>query len=265
VQLKIKIGLVPEPEKVQIAPFDYGKIARFSISVLLIISLALAVIFKASLFKSEPPKTLQKVALDVAEPSTKLSVEPVELVAKRVEVDVTAPHVAVPTTTVAVIPVSETAAPTPTTLAPKAPAPFAQPQVITAEASEALAEPNPAVALSLSPSNKSYITRMQLTSAILKREPVDDLRAMVSIDKLKKIMFYTRFIGLAGETVEHRWYQGQELTAVISLNVGSQNWRTYSSKNINRMMAGPWRVEVVVLPDTVIAQHHFTVKLNTSE
>jgi len=258
VQLKIKIGLVPEPEKVQIAPFDYGKIARFSISVLLIISLALAVIFKASLFKSEPPKTLQKVALDVAEPSTKLSVE-------SVEIDVTAPHVAVPTTTVAVIPVSETAAPTTTTLAPKAPAPVAQPQVITAEASEALAEPNPAVALSLSPSNKSYITRMQLTSAILKREPVDDLRAMVSIDKLKKIMFYTRFIGLAGETVEHRWYQGQELTAVIRLNVGSNNWRTYSSKNINRMMAGPWRVEVVVLPDTVIAQHHFTVKLNTSE
>jgi len=259
VQLKIKIGLAPEPTKVRVAPFDYGKIARFSISVLLIISLALVVIFKTSLFKSEPPKTLIKAAQEVAEPSTKLSVEPVELVAKRVEVDVTAPHVAAPTATVAVNPVSETAAPT--ILVPKAPA--AQPQVITTEASDLLTEPNLTVALSSF--NKSYITRMQLTSAILTREPVDNLGVIVSIDKLKKVMLYTRLVGLAGETVEHRWYQAQELKAVISLNIGSHNWRTYSSKNINRMMAGPWRVEVVVLPDTVIAQHHFTVKLNASE
>ena len=51
--------------------------------------------------------------------------------------------------------------------------------------------------------------------------------------------------GNKGDSIEHRWYHGNRLMATVPLKVGSQSWRTFSSKRIIRVWQGDWRVEIV--------------------
>lgn len=79
---------------------------------------------------------------------------------------------------------------------------------------------------------------------VVDREPVDSGNSFtVSVEKL---FCFTKIVGAESPTeITHVWYYGDIERARISLTVGSNSWRTYSSKILQAHEIGTWRVEVL--------------------
>ncbi|WP_339719635.1 DUF2914 domain-containing protein [uncultured Paraglaciecola sp.] len=106
----------------------------------------------------------------------------------------------------------------------------------------------------------AQVERSQLTSGIENREPTDDLEGSVwgQVDEMKRVYFFTQVTGLANQQIIHRWlYQGEE-KAAVTLNIGGDNWRTYSSKSLPHYWQGKWQVQVWQ-GDLMLITHHFEV------
>lgn len=90
------------------------------------------------------------------------------------------------------------------------------------------------------------VNRAQLTTAVENREPVDNLQGDVvgETDQFTRVIYFTHITKMAGETLRHIWLYNNEPMANVVLNIGSDNWRTYSSKRIKPQWQGDWRVEV---------------------
>jgi hypothetical protein len=63
----------------------------------------------------------------------------------------------------------------------------------------------------------------------------------------------------ANTSIVHEWHHDGVLEAEVELNVGSNSWRTYSSKQIHHMATGDWTVRVVNTNGEQLAEHPFTV------
>lgn len=106
----------------------------------------------------------------------------------------------------------------------------------------------------------AQVERSQLTSRIESREPTDNLEGVVQGQKgeIKRVYFFTQVKGLADQQIIHRWlYQGEE-KAAVTLNIGGDNWRTYSSKSVPSYWQGKWQVQVWQ-NDLMLISHHFEV------
>jgi hypothetical protein len=86
------------------------------------------------------------------------------------------------------------------------------------------------------------IARAQFTTAIVDREPTDNI-VMFTNDN-DKIYFFTELVNFNGQNVKHRWeYEGKEM-AVVDFKVEGARWRIHSSKNIKPEWIGAWSVIV---------------------
>jgi hypothetical protein len=107
-----------------------------------------------------------------------------------------------------------------------------------------------------------HIKRSLLTSKIVNREPVDDLgdNILVNDTNSKQLYFFTEIVGLSGQTIYHQWRYKGELMAELELPVGSDRWRTYSSKRIGAHLTGKWVIDVLDNQGNVIASKAFTCR-----
>ncbi len=64
----------------------------------------------------------------------------------------------------------------------------------------------------------------------------------------------------APTTVTHAWYRDGKTMAQVELNVGSANWRTWSSKRLLPSWTGFWEVKVLDQAGKVLASASFEVK-----
>ena len=106
----------------------------------------------------------------------------------------------------------------------------------------------------------AQVERSQLTSSVENREPTDNLEGLVQgqSDEMKRIYFFTQIIGLANQKIIHRWlYEGEE-KAAVTLNIGGDNWRTYSGKRVPSYWQGKWQVQLWK-GDLMLISHHFEV------
>lgn len=106
-----------------------------------------------------------------------------------------------------------------------------------------------------------HIQRAVLTSAIEDREPADDLGNSFehSGDDYDQVFFFTHVVDHADSTIVHEWHRNGELEAEVELDVGSNSWRTYSSKQIHHLATGQWTVRAVDENGELLAEHQFTV------
>ncbi|MCY7296255.1 DUF2914 domain-containing protein [Alteromonas sp. a30] len=106
------------------------------------------------------------------------------------------------------------------------------------------------------------IARSQLTSAIEAREPTDDLTDFVQgkAGEITTVYFFNHVTKMNGQTVVHKWFLNGEEKAVVQLPIGSDNWRTYSSKRLNSVLQGQWEVQVWVNNEQRQA-HRFTFEI----
>lgn len=102
-----------------------------------------------------------------------------------------------------------------------------------------------------------FVKRAIITSAIENREPVDEL-TNVSSD-IGKVYFFTEVINKANTHVTHRWLLNGRLEAEVVLKIGSDRWRTYSSKTlVPAIHSGSWQVEAIDEQNNLLATAVFS-------
>ena len=109
--------------------------------------------------------------------------------------------------------------------------------------------------------NENYIARFALTDSIRDREPTRELgHTYVHSGKAdQQLLLFTQVTNLPGQSITHLWFYEDNLEAEVSLPVGSENWRTFSSKHISPQMIGQWRVLVVGGEQELLLEYNFTV------
>lgn len=107
-----------------------------------------------------------------------------------------------------------------------------------------------------------HLSRVQLTSGLLDKEPVDQAPALMPMntDGLIKVYLFTRIEGLKGQTVFHDWYLGDERMARVSIDTLTDQMRASSSKYIDQHMLGKWTVMVRTAEGELLARGEFEVR-----
>lgn len=106
---------------------------------------------------------------------------------------------------------------------------------------------------------KIGVSRAQFTTGIKQREPIDRVGLVIPAkgNGIKQLYYFTEIKGMRGETITHRWEHEDQVVAKVQLQIGSNQWRTYSSKNLTPAMTGNWRVVVVDSQGKPIYTGHF--------
>lgn len=93
------------------------------------------------------------------------------------------------------------------------------------------------------------------------RQPIDELGYEVSMDEagLIKVILHTEMQGIAGVTLFHEWFQGDERRARVKIPVNDASQSSFSSKYIDKHMLGDWSVEVRDAQGELYAMANFTV------
>lgn len=108
--------------------------------------------------------------------------------------------------------------------------------------------------------HSSGLVKAQLTSNIQQRQPVDDINQISLGDKLSKPIFiFLHLNNFRGEKILINWYYRDQSVARITLPVGNNDWRTYSSKVLNRHKLGPWRVTASDQAGNLVTEFKFRV------
>jgi len=107
--------------------------------------------------------------------------------------------------------------------------------------------------------------RALFAQSIVDREPVD--QTVELSNDTGKVYFFTELRGLNGKSVTHRWEYAGEPHAAITFNIGSDRWRTWSSKNLEPSWTGVWTVSVVDEDGNVLAEENlnYVAAENTAE
>lgn len=106
------------------------------------------------------------------------------------------------------------------------------------------------------------VIRAQLTTAINRREPVDNIRQISLAGRSSRPIFlFLHLRDLRAETIRVNWFFQDESVAQVLLPVGSHDWRTYSSKMLNAKRLGNWRVTAQDASGNLLAEFSFEVTL----
>lgn len=104
------------------------------------------------------------------------------------------------------------------------------------------------------------VSRAQLTSAINRREPVDDIRKIsLAGQPSRPIFLFLHLRDLTGEIIQVDWFFQNRPIAKVLLKVGNHDWRTYSSKILNTRRLGNWRVTAQDSSGNLLAEFPFEV------
>lgn len=103
-------------------------------------------------------------------------------------------------------------------------------------------------------SAEGTISRAQFTSAVLDREPVDEVTTIDS--NTGSVFFFTEFRNFEGTSATHRWIYNGEVKFELSFKIRGSRWRVYSQKTLPPEWLGDWKVEIVAEDGTVLAAHN---------
>lgn len=88
---------------------------------------------------------------------------------------------------------------------------------------------------------KGYVVRALFTTAVVDREPIDQILVGSSI---KKVYFFTDLRHMENQTITHRWEHKGKVISKFDFKVKGPRWRVYSSKVLSADMLGKWTVVV---------------------
>jgi len=106
------------------------------------------------------------------------------------------------------------------------------------------------------PSTTGTIARSTFTTAVENREPVDSISKM-GTDK-NKIYYFTELKDMSGQQVTHRWEYNGKVMAEVPFQVGGSRWRVFSSKLLDDIWQGEWKVSVIDSNGGTLSVNTFT-------
>lgn len=101
------------------------------------------------------------------------------------------------------------------------------------------------------------ISRAVFTTSLNDREPANDLQTVPYGEKT--VYFFTEVLNASGSSVTHLWTYNDIEIARIKLNIGSDQWRTWSSKQIWHLTPGEIKVQVLDPDNMILAEKTLTI------
>ena len=99
------------------------------------------------------------------------------------------------------------------------------------------------------------VTNATFTSAISDGGPVD-YRQQFTNDT-PEVYFYAELLGLAGQTVTHRWIHEGKVEAAVEFKVKKAREVTWSKHRMNPDQTGVWMVRVLDAKGNVLSENSF--------
>jgi len=101
------------------------------------------------------------------------------------------------------------------------------------------------------------VSRAVFTTSLNDREPANDLQTVPYGEKT--VYFFTEVLNASGSSVTHLWTYNDIEIARIKLNIGSDQWRTWSSKQIWHLTPGEIKVQVLDPDNMILAEKTLTI------
>jgi len=104
------------------------------------------------------------------------------------------------------------------------------------------------------------VSRFLITNGLSSREPmgtINDIRLEDPVNGVLSVFAFSDVRGLRGKALYYRWINGEKQVANVRVGVGSDRWRSSSSKVLNNRMQGSWRVELKTGDGTLLAYTEF--------
>ena len=106
--------------------------------------------------------------------------------------------------------------------------------------------------------SQGEVARASFTTAVNDREPIDSISSLAN-DK-NKIYYFTELRNMTGKTIKHRWEYNGKVMAEVPFSIGGPRWRTFSSKTLDPIWQGEWKVSVIDESGNTLSVSTFTYK-----
>ncbi len=110
----------------------------------------------------------------------------------------------------------------------------------------------PAVPAPATPANKGKLGRAVFAKQVVKREPVNEVKALSS--DVQGVYFFTELEDMAGHTVTHRWEYDGKRVGFTEFKVAAPYWRVWSYRRTPPGSTGTWKVKVLNTVGEVIGE-----------
>lgn len=87
------------------------------------------------------------------------------------------------------------------------------------------------------------VARAAFTSAVQEREPTDTVATLANSST--RLYYFTELKDLAGQTITHRWEYNGKVMHEQPFEVSSARYRAFSSKTLDPLWIGEWKVSVI--------------------
>ena len=105
--------------------------------------------------------------------------------------------------------------------------------------------------------NEVDIDRAVFCTSLDDREPANELESVPYGEK--NVYFFTKILNANATVVTHLWTYNDIEIARVQLNVGSDQWRTWSSKQIWHLTPGELKVQVLDADNLILAEKILTI------
>ncbi len=105
--------------------------------------------------------------------------------------------------------------------------------------------------------NEVDIERAVFCTSLNDREPANELESVHYGEK--NVYFFTKILNANATVVTHLWTYNDIEIARVQLNVGSDQWRTWSSKQIWHLTPGELKVQVLDADNLILAEKILTI------
>lgn len=112
--------------------------------------------------------------------------------------------------------------------------------------------------------SKIAVHNITLSQTVEQRQPINRLKSPIP-KYIREIYCYTEIANAKGQTLYHRWRTDTQILATIPLEIGSDNYRTWSSKKMASGWQGQWYVEILDSQQNVIERTEFIYGLTTEK
>lgn len=101
------------------------------------------------------------------------------------------------------------------------------------------------------------ISRTVFSTSLNDREPANDL-TRVDVGE-QTVYFFTEILNANASSVTHLWTYNDIEIARVQLKIGSDQWRTWSSKQVWHLTPGEVRVQVLDADNLILAEKVLTI------
>ncbi|MCW8996739.1 MAG: DUF2914 domain-containing protein [Psychromonas sp.] len=103
-----------------------------------------------------------------------------------------------------------------------------------------------------------HIKRFVIAKTVKGREPLGSINEIsFKKDHLATVYAYSHAVGLKDETLYYKWRLNRKKLAQVKVSIGSNHWRSYSTKFIQPQMEGEWSVTLENAKGEILAINRF--------